>query len=414
MSSIQVVTGQEARTRKTRTPNFPVAGTMQPTGIYPLFVHPVLPGETLTRMNLKQRIVSRPVNNPLAGSWYEGWLMYVKLTDLNRALGEMFITNDFSTSGYTAASTDQRFFTQSGEIDWVRLCYDRIIETYFVDEDATAPTIDGVAQAKLQNMWWGQNLTFQADISDPAVPSNVSDVTPDVSAFEMARIMGMSEITYEDYLKQYGVQSIRAELGRPEVLRYWRSWKQPVNTVEPSTGEPTSAWIWSEDIRAEKDIYFREPGFLVGMHAIRPKFYLGQVRHSRVQDMWGFKDWFPAYNAADPSASIQAISSADAIFESSVLHTGDPDLWVDHADLLMHGEQFVNDFTDGPTLPLANGLSFDTGAANHELRGEYATEADVDALFVSSAARDNKLCYYEGIAMLTLRGHVTDNTPKYR
>jgi len=407
--AIQVVQPGDTRTRTTRTPNFPIAGTIQPQGVYPLCAVPVLPGETLTRMQTRIRLISKPIAHPLVGSWYEGWMFYVKLTDLDRALGEMFIRDDVSTDGHTAAATKARFFTTAGQIDWVQKCYDRIIEAYFVNEGETAPTIDGVAMAKLQNMWWGQNLVFQEVGQDPA--EEMQELQDGLDPYQMARMMGMSELTYEQYLKQYGVQTVKTEIGKPEVLRYWRSWTQPTNAIDPATGAPSSALAWSEDIKAEKDIYFREPGFLVCLQTVRPKFYLPQLTSSMVGELWGFSDWFPAHQLKQTGYGVKPLSSLDGLFQNV---NGDAarNLWYDRSDFLSHGEQFVNDWTDGPRLPTANGISFAADATRSQQRGEYPLPTDIDGLFKSSATRADKIVYYEGICQMTIRGHIQDQTPR--
>lgn len=406
--AIHIVQPGETRTRVTRSPNMPVAGTLMPMGLYPLNFTMVLPGETLKGMSTKLRLISRPVKHPLAGCWYEGWMFYIKLTDMDRSLGEMFISDDVDPTPHLAAADRPKFFTKLGQVDWIKKCYDRVIESYFVHQDETAPTIDGVAMAKLQNLWWGQNLQFQ-DLTGGATPT--PDTAGPIDAYEMARIMGMTEISYEQYLKQYGVQSVKTEIGKPEILRYWRSWTQPTNTIDPATGAPSSAWTWSEDIKAEKDIYFREPGFLLMMQAVRPKFYLPQVTASLAGEMWGFSDFFPAYNLDDPAYAVKGFMPSNKIM-SGVGGADTKPLWVDRSDFLSHGEQFVNDWTDGPRLPRASGISFAASATKAQLRGEYPTVADVQDLFTAKATRNDTIVYYEGISSLRIAGHIKDQTPR--
>ena len=79
--AMQIVTPGETRTRVQRQPNFPMAGTMKPYGLYPMMITPVLPGETLLEFEMKRRTLSMPVRHPLVGAWLETWLVYVKLTD---------------------------------------------------------------------------------------------------------------------------------------------------------------------------------------------------------------------------------------------------------------------------------------------------------------------------------------------
>lgn len=66
------------------------------------------------------------------------------------------------------------------------------------------------------------------------------------------RLSGMSEITYEKYLMQYGVTQKEAvkESRIPEILRYTRDWTVPTNSIEPTTGRPSSAFSWSSTAHA--------------------------------------------------------------------------------------------------------------------------------------------------------------------
>lgn len=406
---MQIVTAGASKTRHSRRPVFPIAGVMKPFGLYPLMIHPVLPGETINDFSCKMRALSLPVKNPLTGAWLETWLAYVKFTDLDRELGQMFISDTFPTTGYLAGANNDRTFTAAGQVDWVGMCVKRIHETYFLNEGETARTIDGVPQTKLVNTNWTQNLMFQpAGIDEAQLPSN-----PDVqlTGFQMMQMMQMSEMTYEKYLAQYGVQSITAGIGKPEIFRYTRSWTQPTNAVEPSTGVPSSAWAWSDEIKMEKPRRFDEPGFIIMLGCIRPKMFQKNLRRSVVGNMWGFADWFPAYNLQDPAGGIRQVLTSDPVFEgtwdTAPLTT---ELLYDHRDILNHGEQFINEWTAPPyAWPFSTGQVATATATPEDLRGEYAKAADVDALFTGATA-DRRFCYYEGIAETRIAGHLKDTT----
>jgi hypothetical protein len=403
-SNISVVRPGQTRQRISRNPNFPVAGICKPFGLYPVFVHPVLPGETMEYFKSKIRMISKPVKHPLAGAWLESWLVYVKFTDLDRSLGDMFISDTYSTVGHTAAANNDRMFVRTGQIDWVKKCVDRIAQAYFTHKNEALRMIDGVPQTKLNIASWYQNCIFEE--AAVALGANVATVEGQITAYEMMRQMQMSEITYEKYLQQYGVQSIQTGIGEPEILRYARSWTQPVNTVEPTTGAPSSAWVWSDEIVSEKPKRFQEPGFIIMLQAVRPKMYAKNIQSSMVGTLWGFSDWFPAYNLEEPSAGAKKIVGADAVVTgqtASVIY--------DHRDLLVHGEQFINSPTQPFALPYATVPEMLVATANEEnLRGEYCSLGDVDGLFVSAIAGD-KFCYYEGIASLRINGHIVDFTP---
>jgi len=408
--SIKILQPGERRTRKRRTPNFPMAGVMKPFGLYPLMCHPVLPGETLNSFNMKYRCLSKPISHPLAGAWMETWLVYVKLTDLDRDLGNMFIDDTYSTTGYTSTGSS-RYFTASGQIDWVKLCTERVHDAYFMDDSEIARTIDGVRQTKLSAMSWYQNCMFKP-ADDAPTGTDIGGDYAERDAFMMMQQMNMSELTYEKYLEQYGVSTIRRAEGDPEILRYARSWTLPVNTVEPTTGAPSSAWVWSDDVKADKDKRFSEPGFLLALGAVRPKMYQKHLATSMVGELWGFSDFFPAYTLEDPTAGIKTLSSSSAVFHADHrTDVGDKDLLIDSRDLLSHGEQFVNEFGGTPfPIPLSTGLTAEDADDNANLRGEYATSTDIDGMFVSATSTD-KFCYYEGIAHAVISGHIQDTTP---
>lgn len=408
MSQVKVMTLGQARTRAKRTPNFPIAGIMKPFGLYPIMCHPVLPGETLHSARTKWRVLSKPIKHPLAGAWLESWLVYVKFTDIDRALGDMFVSDSYSTTGWTAAADAPRYFTKNGQINWIKNCTKRFHEAYFIHENETAKTIDGVYQTKLNAKSWMANLMFRPN--EVAVDtSDTFDQQTQLSAFQMMQLMSMTELTYESYLKQFGVASVRTGIGEPEILRYTRSWQTPVNTVEPTTGVPSSAWVWSDDMEMAKDKRFDEPGFVLMFASIRPKMFLKYQAASIVGNLWGFTDWFPIYNSQDPNAAVRVIMSGDAVFDAAANGAEASDeLWYDHNDVLNHGEQFVNAvWSDHPyVLPQATVPNLLAAATPEDMRGEYATAADVDALFVGSGA--NAFCFYEGITMFNISGHARD------
>lgn len=398
-----------ALTRKKRTPNFPISGVMKPYGLYPIMAHPVLPGETLNKFTTKWRVLSKPMKHPLAGAWLETWLVYVKVTDIEKALAQQFIETNVSTSGYTFSSDAPRYFGKSGQIDWLQMATERFHASYFLDDDETLRTIDGVPMVKLQNRSWMNNVTFKL-ADDAPDTSDMDDMRREMDAYQMAQLMGLTELTYEAFLGQYGVRKTDAE-GMPEILRYAPSWTLPINTVEPSTGAPSTCFMWQDAVELSKPKRFDEPGFVIMFGAVRPKMYWGGIKSSLIGTMWGFGDWFPVYTLDDPLAGVKVISTSDAVYDPALRGTTDVDLWYDHNDLLMHGEQFVNN-TDAPTtpfpLPTANGIDLDDSEPIQDLRGQYPISTDIASLFVSATATD-QFCVYEGMASMDVSGHVKDH-----
>ncbi len=412
--SIQVIRPGETRKRFHRRPNFPIAGTMKPFGLYPIMAHLVLPGETLKSAITKWTVISMPLKNPIGGCWLESWLFYVKLTDIDRDLGEMFISDSFSTSGYTAGSTASKMFTKTGQIKWIEMCVNRIRDAYFINEGENPVTMAFpdllIPMMKLNQRSWYQNIIFEP--AEVAVDTTgAQDMTEQLRAWQMVQQMQMTEITYESYLEQYGVSSMKLGVGEPEILRYARSWTKPVNHVDPSTGTPSSAWVWNDEMKTEKDKRFQEPGFIVQMAGLRPKMFNSKQVYSMLGELWGFSDWYPAYNLTDPTAGIKRISSETDVMSDMNAAEGEVQMLYDSRDLLSHGEQFINDATDNPyPIPMAGGMSWLAADDPVDIRGEYPRISDIEGLFVDDTNESGQRAYYEGLTSLTIAGHVTDTT----
>ena len=395
------------RQRKMRSPHFPIVGTMKPYGLYPLWIHPVLPGETVEKIKTRMRCVSHPIANPLAGCWFEMWFVYVKLTDIAEELTDMFITDTMSTTGYTEASDQERYFSKSGQIAWTRLATERVHDTWFMDEDETARSIDGVRKTRMDHVSWAQNCVFEQADETPNT-TDIGELGEQLTKWQMLQQMSMSEISYDDYLKQYGVKADRLNPRQPEILRYARKWVLPKNAIEPSDGSPSSAWAWYEDIELNKAKRFDEPGFLLCLTTARPKMYQKHLTASMVGELWGFSDWFPVYNLDDPTSGVKTISTASSIFHADHrTDVGDKDILYDHRDLLMHGEQFINDYTPVHSHPMSAGMLAQDASDAYEIRGLYADDTSIDALFSGT----NKGFFYEGMATIGMKGHLTDHTP---
>lgn len=410
---MQILTNAQRPQRFNRSPAFPVAGKMKPYGLYPVFGFPVLPGETLQSLSLKWRNVSMPVKHPLAGAWLECWAVYVKLTDINPDMGQMFISDTYTGQFSDTAGTDKpRFFTKTGQIRWIEMAVEAVHNAYFIHEDETARTIDGVPMVRQNNVGWYQNFIFEP--ADEAVPTtDASNLYAHLNEWAMLQQMQMTELTYEKYLETFGVSPKSTRRDDPEILRYARSWTQPVNTIDPTTGAPSSAWFWSDDVKLDKPKRFVEPGFVVVLATVRPKMFNAGIASSIIGNMWGFSDWYPSYNLSDPTAGVKDISTDDPVFAAATrADAGEKVLKYDHRDILSHGEQFIN--FDPATesiydLPMSNGMNLDDDATVQDLRGQYCTATDVANLFVSATAND-QFTNYEGIGQALISGHVTDTT----
>lgn len=414
--SLQIVQPGQTRTRKRRSPSFNMAGSVQPFGLYPLMATPVLPGETLQDAEMKIRMISLPVNHPMVGAWFETWLCFVSLTDMRDEFAEMFIREGVTPpAGVMATADNPRYFVKTGSVDYIRLATEAVYKAFFQDAQEVAPAkIDGVPRLRRSGLDWAQNLMFKPDALDPAyLPSELPD-DGTYTALEIMRMSGMSEMTYEKYLAQYGVSQKKqvAEARLPEILRYTRSWTLPTNHIDPASGAPSSAYSWSETIKAEKAKRFDEPGFLIWLGALRPKMYDKRYQQSLIGKLWGFGDWFPVYNLEDPSAGLKILDPG--VVNSAAALT--KPLMYDHRDLLSRGEQFVNNWAGPYNLPTTNPQPLNNSMGPQEVRALYPSDADAKSIFAEAlkpAGNQNPKrfgAFYEGICAMTISGHVVDTT----
>ena len=183
---------------------------------------------------------------------------------------------------------------------------------------------------------------------------------------------GGEQVDYEEVVAAYGSSlRIAKERDRPELLRYIRDWQYPTNTVEPTTGVPTTAVSWAISDRATKRRAFKEPGFIFGVQVLRPKIYfdnqtgIGSAMLDRAQR------WLPpTMEDAGMERSLAEFTNAQGPYGKSAggFTNG---YWLDIRDLFNYGDQYY-DGTDAN----ANSIALPTTA--QEIR--YATDAMGDAL----------------------------------
>jgi len=151
--------------------------------------------------------------------------------------------------------------------------------------------------------------------------------------------------------------------------------------------------------RFDKDRYFREPGFILGVTVMRPKIYISGQKSSATEMLNTPEAWLPALLGDAPWSSLRKFA-ANAGPLASAAPTPSHDYWVDVRDLFLYGDQFVNH------AAAANKIAAPSAAS--ELR--YATAAMADALFKQASA--NKI-RTDGVHRLAVKGHqttATDNT----
>lgn len=156
------------------------------------------------------------------------------------------------------------------------------------------------------------------------------------------------------------------------------------------------SWKFTE--KADKDRFFKEPGFVFGCSVCRPKVY----RQNQSSGVVGILDdsygWLDARLWNDPQFSWdkRTATSAPLILNTDAY-------WVDRRDIFLYGDQFVN---FALTETDANLISTPTAA----LKKRYAATADADELFVSASPL-NQL-RQDGTVFLNILGNQIDASPR--
>lgn len=403
---VQVINTQPV-SRITRSPAHPWQVRTKPFQIQPVCLAPVLPGETLKSAFWQSRVVTDPIKNALVGWHAEYYWFYVKHRDLEEpfrtTLQSMMLDMSTSTAPLKAGAANDKLYTFNGAMNWTLECLKRCVAEYFRDEgDAwDIQLIGGIPAAKLvQNNWMDSITTTMPDGGDidPTNTDNTTVAQLDAmyQQWEFLRANELVNMSYEDYLRTYGVRKATVEIHKPELLRMSKEWSYPSNTIDPATGAPSSAVSWSVAGRIDKDRFFKEPGFVLGLSCVRPKVYLGSQKGSAAGLMDNAFRWLPAIMRDEVYTSlVQIAAGSGPIAASSAGH------WIDMRDLLLYGDQFLNYATTDAAssivaLPVVSTLKW-----------RYANDAMVDALFVDSGNGKN-LVKQDGVIQFNILGTQRD------
>lgn len=404
--------------RRLRRPSHPFHLRVRPFQVQPSFIAPVLAGESLEMALVQVRAVTDPIKNPLVGWWFEHYLFYVKLRDLTDRIKAEKVLIDLSydplADGLATAAARTINYKVANSIDWVDKCVARIVDTYFrLDgEQAGSFAIGDNYAASINNTSWLQSamdettITFDTGTNvdlDASGTITTAEVRTAMQTYEWLRTYQMTTMSFEDYLAAQGISVPTEELHRPQLIRYTKEWQYPSNTVEPTTGVPSSAVSWSIADRADKKRFFKEPGFIVGCVVVRPKLYLNNQKATASMMLKNVMSWLPAPMMGDPMTSLQKMDNANTTLAGGPLGTVPTnDYWVDIKDYFLYGEQFVNFALDST----ANGVDLPTAS----LDDRYPTATMVDTLF-KAAAPLNQI-RMDGVCALSINSMIVDTSPQ--
>lgn len=397
--------------RKSRMPKHNFQLRNYPWQIQPFLVAPVLPGETMKSLLMQSRVVTDPVFNPLIGWWSEHYFFYVKHRDLDERddLTAMMLEPARDMSAVQSAA-DRKYNHAAGTINWAKLCLKRVVEEYFRDTDEAwdVATLDGLPMAKVGANGWMDDLITDANYVPPTdvdIPVGVDDkvtaseIDQALQHWQFMRLNNLTEMSYEDFLRSYGVRAARTELHRPELIRYARNWSYPSATVDPATGVPNSAVVWSVAERGDKDRYFTEPGFIFAVAVTRPKVYFSKQVGNVADWLQNAFSWLPATLTNDLQVSMQKFAAgAGPVGAASEAY------WIDVRDLFLYGDQFVN-------FDLASTDAGFVALPTATLQKSYPSDTDALGLFTYGAeTTPRRSIRQDGVVSLNILSSQRDQT----
>lgn len=414
--------------RSIRSPKHPFQLRTKPFQIQPFMLSPVLPGETLKNLVLQSRVVTKPIKQSLVGWWCEYYIFYVKLRDIEQWKGTPFLDGMVTAPGsYNPATiraaigsgADAKYYHSAGGTNWAKAALGCVVEYFFRDEGEAWDnvTLDGMPLAQIAGKNWMDSLTlndvkrtdrdFDLDLNNNGDLSATEFLTG-MEQYNALRDAGLETMDYEDWIATFGVSvperdDSKPNKYRPELVRYFRQWQYPVNTVEPTTGVPSSAVSWINAFRADKDRYFKEPGFILGLTVQKPKVYIKDQLGGLSSFMESLENWLPALTHDQYEKGFMSFAANAGPLASKIGNTAFEAYWVDLRDLLMYGDQFINFAPDTAT----SALSIFSGVTD-EHTTRYPKAADIDGLFVNSG----DYIQTDGVVDMSIAGKQMDRTPR--
>lgn len=395
---------------KLRVPSIPFHLKNRPWQIQPFFIHPVLPGESVNGLLWKANTVSDPVANRLMG-WHQEWnLFYVRLRDLFPASDvKSIFTNPEENLSALYSAADPKYFHYYG-VNYAKEATRLIVEHYFRSDEETPDdaTIDGLWAQSMGTDNWLDSALVSADMAEAEVQVDVADGSLELTTleraqrtYELLKMGALTDMDYDDFIRTYGVRVPSAEQeGKPKLLRTIRNWQMPVNHIDETSGAATTAVYFKSDERHDKDMFVKEPGFLIGMVSYKPKVYLGNVKGSVTGIMDSLLEWLPAVMRDDPTSSMIEVSPTTGPLANQTTN-----YQFDLRDFLLYGEQFTN--VDPASVNMAT-----VALPSAALQKRYPSLADAQSVFVAAGAEDTaQFLETDGMLNIKISGAITDTTP---
>lgn len=411
---------QEANavSRKGRYPVHNHLVQFRPWQIKPFLIAPVFPGDTLKRMSHTSRTITDPLKvgpGNILPWWVEHYYFYVKVRQCGEDVFDAYKAMVLQGTPIGINDPVNLATNHNGRgIDWAQRALTFVVEEggFRNAGEAVGTKVDGLplAAAMPHKRGWHDSL-MPATTVDPAAdiaePENNLEnphqyVMPELlEQYERMRSMRFIEMTFEDWLTMHGVNIPTEDaLDKPELIRLSNSWSYPSNTIDPTTGKPTGVAMFNSTHTADKDRFFKEPGFIVGVTLVRPKIFLGNqnsvASNSTLNTAYA---WSPRLLADQPHISIKGFKGG-AVTPEGPLQNQTNGYWMDVRDLFLHGDQFVD---------AAAAAGYAPALPNPAGEKRWATGAMMDALF--EVAASNKV-RQDGTTRFSILSHPSNATDR--
>lgn len=404
--------------RQARNPVHPFNVRSKPYVLQPIMIAPVLPGETMTSLLWQARMLTEQLSNPLIGWHAEFYWFYVKLSQLDTpenwiAPGTGMLMNpEFDPTALANAASLSTYHEDTASIDYVKRCRDVVVREYFRDDGETEATAAGLIDTDqplvhAMRPGWMDSIAITSALvaASPLLPDDAANATIREierlqQQWEMLNLMGVTEMTYEDFLATFGIGTPDVRSTKPEILRWSKYWQLPATAVDGATGTTSSVVSWKIEGRADKDRLFREHGFVCGYVTYRPKSYLTTQQSAGVSMLDSAFSWAPRmFDTQFAGITLKDFEDGRGPLAAAVTEG----YTVDTKDLFLYGDQFTNLALSGN--PAINVYGLAGGVPN----GRFSNATAIDLLFV--AANTTNLVHCDGVARMSVKSTLRDSTP---
>ena len=314
--------------RKLRTPRYPVVTTGRFGKAVPVAKALVEAGSTLRKLSFRNRFQSMPIKYPLTGGYLDVEFYYVPMSAawdewIDFVLGE-------TVTFPTLAAAQPNFFTSAANSSKLYgLCYEAVINKFHRTSEDDPYTYDG-SWASLPRVDMTAEFSASADHRTIDETVNIADGLT-VREIDDARAklryrnrMDFATGHYADWLKEQGVAA-HAVLGAdPERIGRVSKFVMPSKSIDPSTGGTTQSYFRDIELTLDKDRYFAEAGYIVGILSMRPKIM--PYGSSSLEDAWREPIWFPHKGQPkeyrEQPAGVGGIDGTQSMFTDDFLAKG--------------------------------------------------------------------------------------------